>query len=119
MRHIRNLDYAPGTAPGALQHQPHEDSRYFGTQNAEAPPVGNTFQETMGTIAQWNGPDDDDAWTAPAGDVRADDHAPGQTWEDAEPALKSDWEHRHAGGLASAWDMVKTALRHGWERSTR
>lgn len=121
MRHILNRDYPPGTAPGALQHHPHEDSRYFGTQNAEAPPAGNTFQETLGTIAQWNRPDDDDVWAAPAGgnDVHADDQGPGQTWEDAEPALKSDWERRHAGSVASAWDKVKTALRHGWERSMR
>lgn len=123
MRHISNRDYPPGTAPGALQHHPYEDSRYFGTQNAEAPPAGNTFQETMGSIARWNSPDDDDAWTAPADAddvaVHADDAAPGPVWEDVEPAMKSDWEDRHAGSGASAWDKVKSAIRHGWERTMR
>lgn len=117
MRQILHRDYPPGTEPGALQHHPHEDSRYFGTQNASAPPVGNTFQETMGSIAHWNSPDDADIWAVP--DVRAADAAPGQTWEDVEPGLKSDWERRHGGGLASTWDNVKTAIRHGWERMHR
>jgi hypothetical protein len=107
--------YPPGTAPGALQHRPHEESRYFGTQNAEAPPAGNTFQETMGTIAQWSAPDDGDTWTRPAGG--SDSRASGQAWDDVEPGLKSDWERRHAGSEASTWDKVKTAMRHGWERT--
>jgi len=68
MRRILNRDYPPGTEPGALQHHPHEDSHYFGTQNASAPPAGNTFQETMGSIAQWSTPDDDDIWAVPPGD---------------------------------------------------
>jgi hypothetical protein len=121
MRQIPNRDYPPGTEPGALQHHPHEDSHYFGTQNASAPPAGNTFQETMGSIAQWSTPEDDDMWAVPPGgiDVRADDAAPGQTWEDVEPGLRSDWERRHGGGLASTWDNVKTAIRHGWERMHR
>jgi len=105
--------FPPGTAPGALQHRPHEDSHYFGTQNADAPPAGNTFKETMGSIAQWGTPDEDAAWAAPAGD---NGPRPDQTWEDVEPALKSDWESRHAGSEASAWDKVKLAMRHGWER---
>ena len=121
MRHILNRDYPPGTEPGALQHHPHEDSHYFGTQNASAPPAGNTFQETMGSIAQWSTPDDDDMWAVPPGDdaLRAAADVPGQTWEDAEPGLQSDWERRHAGSGASAWDNVKAAIRHGWERMHR
>ncbi|MFL6632759.1 MAG: hypothetical protein ACJ8HJ_10640 [Massilia sp.] len=111
-------DYPPGAAPGALQHRPHEDSHYFGTQNADAPPAGNTFKETMGSIAQWGAPDEDVAWVAPAGrsELRSDANPLDQTWEDVEPALKSDWEYRHAGSEASAWDKVKLAMRHGWER---
>lgn len=111
-------DYPPGTAPGALQHHPHEDSHYFGTQNADAPPAGNTFKETLGSIARWDAPDDDAAWAAPAGGnaPRTDDKVPEQTWEDVEPVLKNDWERRHAGSEASAWDKVKLAMRHGWER---
>jgi hypothetical protein len=115
---VPRRDYPPGTAPGALQHRPHEDSRYFGTQNAYDPPAGNTFKETMGSIARWDNPDEDATRAAPAGDahVRADAGRPDQTWEDVEPALKSDWERRHAGSEASAWDKVKLAMRHGWER---
>jgi len=117
--------YPPGTAPGALQHRPHEDSHYFGTQNASAPPAGNTYRETLGSIAQWSAPDDEDALAfmpdAPT-DLRHDDamraaDAPGQTWEDVEPVLKSDWERRHGGSAAAAWDKVKMAVRHGWERA--
>jgi len=118
--------YPPGTAPGALQHHPHEDSHYFGTQNASAPPAGNTFRETLGSIAQWSTPDDEDALAfipdAPT-DLRHDDAmlaaegGPGQAWEDVEPVLKSDWERRHGDSAAAAWDKVKMAVRHGWERT--
>lgn len=38
-------DCPPGTEPGALQYRSHESSDYFGTQNAAAPPRGNTFEE--------------------------------------------------------------------------
>lgn len=116
--------YPPGTAPGSLQHHPHEDSHYFGTQNAGAPPAGNTYQETLGSIARWSDPDEVDpfdlgAVPEPTGadDLRADDNRPGQTWEDVEPALKSDWERRHPGSAAAAWEKVKAAVRHGWERA--
>jgi hypothetical protein len=109
---VPRRDYPPGTAPGALQHRPHEDSHYFGTQNADAPPAGNTFQERMGSIARWDTPDDDALWAGPRPDIR-----PAETWEEAEPALKSDWESRHADSGASAWDKVRTAVRHGWERT--
>jgi hypothetical protein len=121
MRHILNRHYPPGTEPGALQHHPHEDSHYFGTQNAAAPPAGTTFQETMGSIAQWNTPEDDDLWAVPppSSDLRAEAPASGQAWEEVEPDLKSDWESRHAGSGASAWDNVKTAVRHAWERMHR
>jgi hypothetical protein len=109
---VPRRDYPPGTAPGALQHRPHEDSHYFGTQNAYDPPSGNTFKETMGSIAQWDTPDDEALWTGPRPASR-----PAETWEEAEPALKSDWESRHAASGASAWDKVRTAVRHGWERT--
>lgn len=114
--------YPPGTAPGSLQHHPHEDSHYFGTQNAAAPPAGNTYQETLGSIARWSAPDEEDPFTLgapaePAEDLRTGDTGPGQAWEDVEPALKSDWERRHPGSAAAAWDKVKAALRHGWERA--
>jgi hypothetical protein len=118
--------YPPGTAPGALQHHPHEDSHYFGTQNASAPPAGNTFRESLGSIAQWSDPDEEDPLAyipAPPPDLPRDDAmraregAVGQTWEDVEPVLKSDWERRHGDSAAAAWDKVKMAVRHGWERA--
>jgi hypothetical protein len=40
-----SADCPPGTEPGALQYRSHESSYYFGTQNAAAPPTGNTFEE--------------------------------------------------------------------------
>lgn len=115
--------YPPGTAPGSLQHHPHEDSHYFGTQNAAAPPAGNTYQETLGSIARWSDPEDEDAfalgaaWEPAGADVRAGDNGPDQAWEDVEPALKTEWERRHPGSAAAAWDKVKAAMRHGWERA--
>jgi hypothetical protein len=114
--------YPPGTAPGALQHHPHEDSHYFGTQNAGAPPAGNTYQETLGSIARWSAPDEEDPFTLgppaePDEDLRAGDKGSGQAWEEVEPALKNDWERRHPGSAAAAWDKVKAAMRHGWERA--
>lgn len=114
--------YPPGTAPGVLQHHPHEDSHYFGTQNAAAPPAGNTYQETLGSIARWSEPDDVDPFTLgaapePTEDLRAGGNVPGQAWEDVEPTLKNDWERRHPGSAAAAWDKVKAAMRHGWERA--
>jgi hypothetical protein len=38
-------DCPPGTEPGALQYRSYESSYYFGTQNAAAPPTGNTYEE--------------------------------------------------------------------------
>jgi uncharacterized protein (TIGR02271 family) len=45
------------------------------------------------------------------------DHADfrGRPWHDIEPALRTDWEARNPG---SAWEAMKAAVRHGWERVT-
>ena len=37
----------------------------------------------------------------------------GKEWEEAEPALRGEWEQRHP---QSAWGKFKDAVRHGWER---
>lgn len=37
----------------------------------------------------------------------------GRPWEDVERNLRSDWEARNPD---SAWEKVKAAIRHGWER---
>jgi hypothetical protein len=40
----------------------------------------------------------------------------GRPWDDVEPNLRGDWEARNPD---SAWQKVKAAIRHGWERITR
>jgi hypothetical protein len=37
----------------------------------------------------------------------------GKEWEEAEPALKDEWERRHP---RSAWSRFKAAVQHGWQR---
>lgn len=39
----------------------------------------------------------------------------GQSWEQVEPELSSNWEHMYP---QSAWDDFKAAVKHGWERIT-
>ncbi len=39
----------------------------------------------------------------------------GQSWEQVEPELRSNWEHTYP---QSAWDDFKAAVKHGWERVT-
>ncbi len=40
----------------------------------------------------------------------------GRHWDEVEPALRSSWESR---ADASAWERMKAAVRHGWERIVR
>jgi hypothetical protein len=47
-------DCPPGTEPGALLYRSRENSPYFGTQNADSPPVGNTFEEPMRDGGRWS-----------------------------------------------------------------
>jgi hypothetical protein len=64
------------------------------------------------------------------GDERYEDYAPayqygakmatdeaysGKPWKDIEPQLRSDWEGTNPN---SAWNKIKAAVRHGWERIT-
>ena len=39
----------------------------------------------------------------------------GQSWEQVEAELRSNWEHMYP---QSAWDDFKAAVKHGWERIT-
>ena len=39
----------------------------------------------------------------------------GQSWEQVEAELRSNWEHMYP---QSAWDDFKAAVKHGWERVT-
>lgn len=121
--------YPRGTEPGALQNRAHEDSHYFGTQNAEAPPTGNTFQETMGAAKQWDSMNNDgtgDAQPSPDSgshdndieayrygtEMRTNDSYRYGSWDEVEPCLKKEWETRATG--ASTWDESKSAIRRGW-----
>lgn len=121
--------YPRGTEPGALQNRAHEDSHYFGTQNAEAPPTGNTFQETMGAASQWDPMDDNGAEATRCSpdrdchnndmeayrygtEMRTNDTYRYGSWDEVEPCLKKEWETRATG--ASTWDESKSAIRRGW-----
>jgi len=111
--------YPPGTEPGALQHRHHEDNRYFGVQNAYAPPTGNTFQEPTGAINEWGYPDEMEQLATAyrhgaAAAHDSDNH--GLHWSDVESDLKSDWERAYPDAGQSAWDKVKMAVHHGWDR---
>jgi len=37
----------------------------------------------------------------------------GQSWEEMEPEVRTEWERRHPGG---EWESYKEAVRRGWER---
>jgi hypothetical protein len=129
--------YPPGAEPGALQFHRIDDGRYFGTQNAAAPPAGNTFQETMGTAAHWIDPDEYTIrQTAAAlwpdidvGDndrertafrfgriLRMDDRYRNRSWDEAEAALKLEWAS--FAEVSCAWDDAKASVRRGWDRTT-
>lgn len=119
--------YPPGTEPGVLLSRIHEDSPYFGTQNSNSPPIGNTFAEAMGTTTQWINPEeettyihtphlpaDSDIGSQHAADMAEDGNHGDLHSDDAESNVKSDWEH--AGRGPAAWNKVKEAVRHGWDR---
>ena len=129
--------YPPGTEPGALQGRAQDDSRYFGTQRADSPPTGNTFQEIMGADSQWLHPDDGRLHVhAPAtfadshGALRDDDMAAfrygkemrisdkyrNRSWDEVEPALRNGWEAGANG--AAAWDESRNTVRRGWNSTS-
>jgi hypothetical protein len=106
--------YPAGTEPGSLQYRSIED-RYFGTQNAQSPPTGNTFQYSMGADSPWRHPEEEKAYHY-GKDMGASDTYRDTSWEEAEPSLQSDWERKHARGEASAWHRIQEAVRQGWDR---
>lgn len=129
--------YPPGTEPGALQNQAHADSRYFGTQSADSPPAGNTFEEAMGSGSQWGHLDDGRlqvptlaSWVNSGGvshdadstsyqygtEMRSSDKYRNRSWDEAEPSLKIGWETRASD--TTAWDASKHAIRRGWGEVT-
>ena len=80
-----DLTCPPGTEPGALQFGAHEDSLYFGTQNAEAAPTGNTYQERTGAATRW-GHADSEAPRAGAPDAGEDAAGAGNDEPDRKPS---------------------------------
>jgi len=113
--------YPPGTEPGALQNRAREDRNYFGTQNAESPPTGNTFEERMGAGSQWaplgsRSRDDDKAAYRYGKEMHASDKYRKLSWDEVEPSLKSDWEARDT--RASTWDGSRLAVRRGWDSTS-
>jgi hypothetical protein len=48
----------PGTEPGALLYRSRYSSAYYGTQRADGPPLGNTFEEPMGDGGRWSWAED-------------------------------------------------------------
>jgi hypothetical protein len=109
--------YPPGTEPGALQFRAGDDSPYFGTQGADAPPAGNTYQHRMGS-RPWPIPDKaaGDAAYRYGEEMRASDPAPERSWEEAEPSLQSGWERKRMRAGLPGWDRIREAVRRGWER---
>jgi hypothetical protein len=117
--------YPPGTRPGSLQFRVPEDSHYFGTQNAESPPTGNTFQERTGRTP-WASQDEDtldwpgdrsseDAAAYRYGEeMRASAPSPAPSWEELEPDLQSGWERKRVE--MPAWHRIREAVRRGWDR---
>ncbi len=97
--------------------------------------ISDTVRRTEVEIEQLT-PDEDNAyrshWTSNLSSAGGsyDDYAPayqygsamrrsdsyrGRSWDDVEPALRSDWEARNPG---STWEKMKAAVRHGWDRLT-
>lgn len=111
--------YPPGTEPGILQYRHGEDSPYFGVQNADAPPSGNTFKEPSGALNEWRPLGETEHLAAAyrhGVEAAHDSDNRGLHWADVESDLKSDWERAYPDTGHSAWDKVKEAVRHGWDR---
>lgn len=49
--------------------------------------------------------------------MRRDPRYSGRQWDEVESDLRMDWETRHPGE-PSAWEKMKAAVRHGWDRMT-
>lgn len=117
----RHSGYPPGTEPGSLQYRRPEDSRYFGIQSIYSPPVGNTFEEPMGTSSPWahpdnRGPFDRDGSIAAfeyARAMHASDRYRNRSWDEVEPDLQQEWEARDTDDWA--WDDICAAARRGWD----
>lgn len=122
------VHYPRGTEPGVLQHRAHEDSRFFGTQDADAPPVGNTFQEPSASGPVWDSIDaaDSPRPDATATEIYDDDRshwnatyagcAQNGIYEDYAPAYAFGREARcNEAGRGREWRTVEPELKSEWE----
>lgn len=105
--------YPPGTEPGSLQFRSLGEGRYLGTQGANSPPHGDTYQDSMGTGMPWQ--QAEDMAYRYGKDMGASDAYREHTWDEAEPSLKIGWERRHPRGEFPAWSRIKQAVRQGWD----
>ena len=109
------------TAPPPASHY---QSGPLSQQQAEPPGAPHTAGSAQGPSRP---PRDSAAETYP-GDEHYDEYAPaylygldmatheqhgGKEWQEAEPALRGEWERRHP---QSAWDKFRHAVRHGWDK---
>lgn len=132
-RSVRRV-YPDGTAPGSLQHRPHDDSHYFGTQDAYAPPSGNTFRESLGTTGRWDFADEDnfpvrmeayggtspdidnDAYYRTHWNARYAKERDDSRFEEHLPAYLYGEEARRMEAYRSRdWDQVEADLKADWE----
>jgi hypothetical protein len=113
--------YPPGTEPGSLQYRASENSHYFGVQNANSPPVGNTFEEPMDAGSPWVHPDNRGPFERGgtitayryARAMHASDRYRNRSWDEVEPALRAEWDAHDTSALA--WDDVRLSARRGWD----
>lgn len=113
--------YPPGTAPGSLQYRAPENSHYFGVQNAEAPPAGNTYEEPMEVRSPWVHPDNRGPFDRDGGisayeyarSMHASDKYRNRSWDEVEPDLRAEWDASDTSTLA--WDDVRLSARRGWD----
>jgi hypothetical protein len=69
----------------------------------------------MGSATPWGRPEEEAAYRY-GKDMGASETFSEHSWDEAEPALKSGWERRHAFGDSQAWSKIKAAARRGWDR---
>ena len=51
-------------------------------------------------------------------EMRSADQYRDKSWDDSESTLRNEWQNQHGDTGASAWERVKAAVRHGWDKVT-
>ena len=126
-----------GTPVGNVNQQDASSRQFAGSLPQESPRGGASVRHYPGADNLPRTSDDDEQyyqahWSSvyAAGGARFEDYDPayryghsmagsdsyrGQSWEQVEAELRSNWEHTYP---QSAWDDFKAAVKHGWERVT-